>query len=1391
MTEATSSVRAAALLLTAMLGQLTLPARVSALTISNGYDCTVVVNGSDTSAQEICNCRHAAGNEPAAAHVVCVNVTSALKALSSSTQVVIQEPQNQTLSLDPDFQFHGLHDISLWGNDITVTCESGVGLTFIQSRRISIEGVEFRHCSAAHNSTSRNYSVTGTGQKLEFLQFKAGLYFESCEDISFTSVTITQSDGIGLAMYGTVGENSFEHCAFSDNEASGTEWGGGGAYIEFPYCSPGNPHSCNLSAYSGSLYEFSHCNFTDNVAHAYHPVEFPFLYPQDENHLSMGRGGGLCAFFMNAFNMSLTLNNCTFAHNNAAWGGGLFVEFQGGSAGNVLQVNNTVFINNSANTSHNNDSDTSQLPYRTGGGGARVGIVFPHDKLSVNNRVLFYNVCFHDNSAYWGGGVSFGAVREPNTTAPSNELRFDMCYWRGNHGRVGAAVELSLLYQATSGNAAEGYFNDCTFECNHNLAYSNDARDRYIGRGTVMADGITISLEGSNNFFHNNRTAIVVEDAYLNFLGNSIINFTGNVGRTGGAISLWGHAFMVLHEYTDLTFVRNHAYHRGGAIAAVSYSRHILYTFLNCFIQYADTSREPWHWNTHFYFRDNTQGAGVPNAIHATSLKSCLWNKWGPSNWNTTVMKELLFCWSPTQWNYSDVDCTNTCRSMSHLITSSAATFHNPNPSHIIQVVPGEPTFMNLSLHDDHFNDVTNQTVLSVFSHEPKDAVVFTEEPSEGHFEFTTNRKVTLYGKENTFALLWVETNDPRSLLARVNITVQKCPPGFTKKNDHAECMCQNNVSFGGIVVCSGDNAFQSKIRHAWWIGEHKNVTVVAQSPFMVNNTLTPYVPIPRNLSEVCTSNRTGILCSKCVGKHGFAVYSRNKPCIPCSGDVTEYSWVLFILVEFVPIGILFVVLWFIGFKATNGPANAFICYAQLITTAFMITVDGFLPISNTVHDHPAVEILQQSYMVIYDIWNLNFFRDVRPLDRFCLSPSLNVLDLLMLEYLAAFFPLLLILILLIINRIKPLSFSPLSAVATFLVLTFSKITIITSRIIHPSSVINATGTTLHTVPYFYGEWDYGHGWHKVYVTVAVVIGLVFLVLPTLILILYPIAGHIGCQRFVDWIGRATKQRVPLFLNEFYGFYKDGVYERNVPDLQIMEDSSSQSSKLRKVASQDYRFTAGLYFILRIVILVTHVSTNTWMEALVTQQIIITIAVLYFSIFRPYKHDLYNILDALTFTVLGTVNIITIYNTMKAARGETLTPDVFAIQYFFVYLPLIWMSVGILIFNRKWILDKAESLRGRFATIRLCCRKGEYNVLPQSSPVPSCSVSLSSAERVQDNNLSQSVRFSQEASPSNSQRHRSSHENYGGKLLKRQRSRFSTGRPTGYQLEESMRLGDH
>ncbi len=90
--------------------------------------------------------------------------------------------------------------------------------------------------------------------------------------------------------------------------------------------------------------------------------------------------------------------------------------------------------------------------------------------------------------------------------------------------------------------------------------------------------------------------------------------------------------------------------------------------------------------------------------------------------------------------------------------------------------------------------------------------------------------------------------------------------------------------------------------------------------------------------------------------------------------------------------------------KATSGQANSFVFFAQILTSVFKIDGDGVIPLAN-ITNH--AEALKSVYVILYDIWNQNFFQLLLP--SFCLSSSITILQILSTGYLTALFPLLLV----------------------------------------------------------------------------------------------------------------------------------------------------------------------------------------------------------------------------------------------------------------------------------------------------------------------------------------------------------------------------------------------
>ena len=85
--------------------------------------------------------------------------------------------------------------------------------------------------------------------------------------------------------------------------------------------------------------------------------------------------------------------------------------------------------------------------YGTGGGGARIGFISFHLRSVQYNTVEFSDCKFDENTAYWGGGLSYYASPETGRIGNAiNELKFMDCEWTNNHAVLGSAVNLSVWH---------------------------------------------------------------------------------------------------------------------------------------------------------------------------------------------------------------------------------------------------------------------------------------------------------------------------------------------------------------------------------------------------------------------------------------------------------------------------------------------------------------------------------------------------------------------------------------------------------------------------------------------------------------------------------------------------------------------------------------------------------------------------------------------------------------------------------------------------------------------------------------------------------------------------------------------------------------------------------
>lgn len=1250
---------------------------------------------------------------------------------------------NQSLSTFVDWQLGiAIKDAEPLNNEsrVVITCEAGAGLTFIRANNVSLQNIQLSRCGKIQNSTSIDFTAVD-----KFLNVSVAMYFLLCKDVSIISTTVSESNGTGVIMYNTVGSVTILNSHFRNNSMLNiSQQGGGGLYIEFGYCFPGNS-SCfengpnvPLAYTSGARYYIAQCSFEYNVANVDKSAdESTFILSQKSKHLAFGRGGGLSVFFKGLTrNSTVTVNESSFYYNHALWGGGIFIECLDNSSSNQFHVHNTILDSNYLFHQHT-------LKRGTGGGGSRVGFLYFNDTHAFNNSVLFENCSFVKNSAYFGGGLSFYTARELETSSPSNSLVFTRCQWISNVARAGSAVDLSVWHPSTHGALTQVYFETCKFE--NNLGNYTSMSGKLLGIGAMYLDSIPITISGDTTFHNNTHSALAAVNTGIYFDTNSSTSFVGNSGHSGGAISLMGFAFIKVHKFSSLLFINNSASIHGGAIFGQSIGQHDLISSHNCFIRYYDIIVLPEHWECEFYFEGNVAN-GKPNSIYATSLLPCLW---GTVYGSVEANVSKVFCWNSTVWNYSSGSCARE-------IQISPAKFNDTKPAKLF-VYPGMDYRLPVVVLDDRFEDVTSTAVFSATSQSSSLQI-------DGSSEYISNRQIRLHGIPNSTGYLALNTIEPRIAQTEILVDILPCPPGMTgeKDNDSNLVVCKCGGNFGGLVHCNS-YTFHTSIQSGYWIGSYtpkgsNNSTIVVGA--------CPYCSKPLNLytynnhlsnqsRDLCDSiNRHGPLCGKC--KRGYCP-SKNIfgfTCANCSTIPPFLSWILFVFLDLGLIVILFFIFLIGDIRFVSARANALVFFAQVVPVAFTIDAAGSLQVFNG----KTQDALSALYTVPLNLFNLDF-----QWFSICLGREMSSLTYISLGYVTAIFPLLLIAIVFGVSKLWDINvkgcLEPLwncvrpfqqkiktqtslpHLFATFLQLSYTKFTLVSFNLLNRVPMHNDVGRSIGPgVVYYDGTLDYLQGDHVKYFIIAVVVMVIFVILPPMILfdpinnvkrVLYFMKKCM--QKLIDGIkqtanrdGRtanqdprradredeiANRQGRPAnrtvngeeqrraLLQEVSNPVNGNVMEGE--NIQHQAEDPKKCIRLHCFTAlfnaftkefkgaknddgttdeteRDMRWFSGLYFGLRFAVFAVYAVGSNWFIQNVIQQFICVFAIVMFAILRPYKKDFYNNVDAFMFSVLVVLNTFTMCNIFLNETKDAPSKLVFILQLLVIFVYIGFSTVFII-----------------------------------------------------------------------------------------------------------------
>ena len=462
----------------------------------------------------------------------------------------------------------------------------------------------------------------------------------------------------------------------------------------------------------------------------------------------------------------------------------------------------------------------------------------------------------------------------------------------------------------------------------------------------------------------------------------------------------------------------------------------------------------------------------------------------------------------------------------------------------------------------------------------------------------------------------------------------QECPTWFTPvKTANGTTRCECGDSMVGKVKCDqGSNQTLLLLAECMTYNEETSMTLVGPCPYNSHSTSEmQQVELPKNVSKLnafmCGGlNRTGQLCSHCKEGLGIPVFSYTLHCVQCMDS--RYGWLLYSFLALFPTTVFFITVIMLQIRVTSAQMNAFIFVCQFIDSLVSMSPYRFSGEISSKY----LYVLALFLISLYGIWNVDFFRFLIP--PFCASNQLGPIHVIALEYIIAFYPLFLTAVTyvciqlhtrdcrLIVCLWKPFgrclgcfrekwdpTKSLVHAFSSFLLLSYSKILLVSLRLLAQTWLYDPAGEQIGPIMVYYdASLVYLGSTHLPFALLAIFVLCVFIVLPALVLLLYPTRAFqrcLGCCR-VRW------DALHAFADTFQGCYKNGTE-----------------------GTKDYRYFAGLYLIVRIILLlgiaISYIGPYSWFVSILGSS---TVSLL-FALLRPYKNNWFNIWDSLVFALIA------------------------------------------------------------------------------------------------------------------------------------------------------------
>ena len=499
------------------------------------------------------------------------------------------------------------------------------------------------------------------------------------------------------------------------------------------------------------------------------------------------------------------------------------------------------------------------------------------------------------------------------------------------------------------------------------------------------------------------------------------------------------------------------------------------------------------------------------------------------------------------------------------------------------------------------------------------------------------------------------------------------CLPWFIYNSTTEKCECGNSLD--GVVNCNSEYK-TVYIINCYCMTQDDHLGVAVGSCFTncylgkSNSTFEMYYQLPTSPYELnaalCENhwNRAGRFCGRCKDDYYPLVYAYDMECKECTDD--NYNWFKFVIEAFVPLTIFFIFIVSTGISASSPQLDAFVVYVQTITTPANVRI-----ILEAIHYHPRAALFCRLVTALYGVWNLDFFRTLLP--PVCLK--ISTLQALALDYLIAIYPLILIAATYIVIDLYDRRFCPLvwiwkpfkmcsrsifsdinikssiiNAFVTFLLLSYVKFLSVSFDLLSFVNAYAPSGKVIGTYLFYDASIEYFGKEHLPYGILAIIVLIVFIILPLVLSFLHPLRCLNRC------IGRWPSLRICL--DSYQGYYKDGTE-----------------------GTRDYRWFSSLYLFARIALfLVYGFVQNSSFYPFATILLLVLVALI--VVCQPFKLQfrVYNTIHALLILNLAMWFVTVTCSNISVIKASYILFSR-AISGLISILPLIYVTGLVL----KWI----------------------------------------------------------------------------------------------------------